>query len=97
MEALVYQAATNLDRQINIINGDDGGSITQISNFASGKNIVLAPHDFYLESSTGDLYSYRNEQAEWSTKANIGLHSSTAASSYSTIGKFILKGNKDRD
>jgi len=35
METLVFQSATNFDRSINIINGDEGGKITEMPMYST--------------------------------------------------------------
>lgn len=60
METLVFQAATNFDRSITIINGDEGGKISEMRGFSS-RLTSLAQQDFFLDHTTGDLYTYRND------------------------------------
>ncbi|KAL4474419.1 hypothetical protein ABPG72_007818 [Tetrahymena utriculariae] len=90
METLVFQSATNFDRSVNIINGDEGGHLTDMPQFSSQFQ-HLSSMDFFLENTTGDLYQFSNDKQEWSTKINTGFHNTLAAQTYSTIGKFLVK------
>ena len=47
--------------------------------------------DYFLDSTTGDLYLYNKITDEWIPKANVGIHSRRDAAEYQSIGKYIIK------
>jgi len=47
--------------------------------------------DYFLDSATGDLYTYSKNTDEWIPKANVGLHYRRDAMEYQSIGRFVVK------
>lgn len=87
MQALVFLCATNFEKPISIVNGPDGSLIDSIYQQAPSN-----ANSFFLDSVTGDLYSYYASTGQWSPIGNAGLHSNRAAQGYNSIGKYMLKG-----
>lgn len=45
----------------------------------------------FLDSATGDFYTYRKDIEVWEPIGNTGLHYSKAAEMYSGVGNFVQK------
>ncbi|KAL4442225.1 hypothetical protein ABPG74_009243 [Tetrahymena malaccensis] len=91
MQALVFLSASNMEKNINIINGNgDGGKLSDIQTTSSNLKSIK-PSDYFLDNTTGDLYGFNYETNEWIPKGNCGLHSRRSAQEFQSLGKFILK------
>lgn len=91
MESLVFLCATNFDRNINVINGHNGGKLQDLCSFAKSQNQNFSINDYFLDNVTGDLYIFNTEKQEWVAKVNVGLHNHKAAQEFQTLGKYLLK------
>ncbi|EGR31050.1 hypothetical protein IMG5_118860 [Ichthyophthirius multifiliis] len=91
MQALIFLCASNIEKNIQIVNGgDNGGKLSEIHIMNKDlKNIQ--PNDYYLDNTTGDLYGFNYETNEWIPKGNCGLHYRRSAQEFQSIGKFIVK------
>lgn len=87
--ALVYLSASNIEYNIRIINGNNGGRLPEIKKLQ--KHCVIKQNDYFLDNTSGDLYSFNYESSEWMPKTNVGLHYRKAAQEFQSIGKYILK------
>ena len=87
MQALVYLCASNFEKEIRVLNGDNGCDLSSNST-----------DDFYLEhpkstdllidNITGDYYNFDIEVNKWMPTGNVGLHSRLEAEKK---GKYMIK------
>lgn len=64
-QALIFLCASNIQRNITILNGNgDGGKIADLPNFHIKLGEFNNNH-FYLDNTTGDLYLFSYETCEW--------------------------------
>ncbi|CAD8071905.1 unnamed protein product [Paramecium sonneborni] len=90
-QALAYLCASNIQNYINITNGCGEGC--KLVDFPKYTNQALknGSDDFFLDSTTGDLYYYSKQTDEWIPKSNVGIHHRRDAMEYQSIGKFVVK------
>ncbi|CAD8065198.1 unnamed protein product [Paramecium sonneborni] len=90
-QALAYLCASNIQNYINITNGYGEGC--KLVDFPKYTNQALknGSDDFFLDSTTGDLYFYSKQTDEWIPKSNVGIHHRRDAMEYQSIGKFVVK------
>eukprot|EP01017_Pseudomicrothorax_dubius_P028856 TRINITY_DN3459_c0_g3_i2.p1 TRINITY_DN3459_c0_g3~~TRINITY_DN3459_c0_g3_i2.p1 ORF type:complete len:607 (-),score=80.43 TRINITY_DN3459_c0_g3_i2:39-1859(-) len=92
MQFLVFLAATNLERNVHVINGKGRGSkMGQEDVHLSKKLVELQSTDFFLDNVTGDLYNYNYDTDEWIPRANAGIHYRKAAETFNSLGRFVIK------
>ncbi|KAL4441119.1 hypothetical protein ABPG74_002069 [Tetrahymena malaccensis] len=91
MQAVVFLCASNLESNIEVINGQgNGGKLSDMHNLPIRLQDVKHYH-YFLENTTGDLYGFNYESNEWVPKGNCGLHFRRSAQEFQSIGKYILK------
>ncbi|KRX04502.1 hypothetical protein PPERSA_04317 [Pseudocohnilembus persalinus] len=88
---LVYLYASNIERQIKIINGDGNGGKLSEMNDLQNKLYYIQPDEYFLDNTTGDLYGYSNQSDEWIPKGNVGIHNRKNAQEFQSFGKFVIK------
>ncbi|CAD8153800.1 unnamed protein product [Paramecium pentaurelia] len=90
-QALAYLCASNISTHINITNGNGEGS--KLVDFPKYTLQALknSHDDYFLDTTTGDLYTYNKVTDEWIPKCNIGIHHRRDAMEYQSIGKYIVK------
>ncbi|CAD8173936.1 unnamed protein product [Paramecium octaurelia] len=90
-QALAYLCASNISTHINITNGNGEGS--KLVDFPKYTIEALknAHDDYFLDTTTGDLYTYNKVTDEWMPKCNIGIHHRRDAMEYQSIGKYVVK------
>jgi len=90
MQALVFLSATNVERNVRVINGrGKGGKVADIMNISQSFE-SLKHEDLYLDNVTGDLYGYNHETSEWVPKMNAGIHFIQAAQGHDSLGKYVM-------
>ncbi|CAD8051399.1 unnamed protein product [Paramecium primaurelia] len=90
-QALAYLCATNIQNYINITNGyGEGCKLVDFPKFTN-QALKNGSDDFFLDSTTGDLYFYSKQTDEWMPKSNVGIHHRRDAMEYQSIGKFVVK------
>ncbi|CAD8065941.1 unnamed protein product [Paramecium sonneborni] len=90
-QALAYLCASNISTHINITNGNGEGS--KLVDFPKYTLQALknSHDDYFLDTTTGDLYTYNKVTDEWMPKCNIGIHHRRDAMEYQSIGKYVVK------
>ena len=74
---LVYFCATGLTDVYVVNNHEKGGSIKNL-NSLEPKNFSKKKENIFLDSLTGDHFSYNYEMKKWLPTGNVGLHDSRA-------------------
>ncbi|CAD8124286.1 unnamed protein product [Paramecium sonneborni] len=90
-QAIAYLCSTNFSVHANITNNHgDGCKLVDFPKYTlqAFKN---GPNEYFLDSTTGDLYFYSKVTDEWLPKANTGLHNRRDAMEYQSIGRFVVK------
>ncbi|CAD8203085.1 unnamed protein product [Paramecium pentaurelia] len=90
MQGLVFLIASNVECQISVINGLNGGQLGDLSKIKKDLTDIKQT-DFFLDNVTGDLYGFNYDTGEWVSKGNAGIHFRKAAEEFKTIGKYIMK------
>lgn len=54
-------------------------------------NDELIQGKYFIEKSTGDIYTYHSDTKQWHPKANAGIHNNKAAQEFQKLGKYVLK------
>ncbi|CAD8110500.1 unnamed protein product [Paramecium sonneborni] len=90
MQGLVFLIASNVECQISVINGLNGGQLGDLSKIKKDLTDIKQT-DFFLDNVTGDLYGFNYDTGEWISKGNAGIHFRKAAEEFKTIGKYIMK------
>ena len=85
MAQLVYYCATR-GRSLQVINGHEkGGALNQIVEVLGGDTDKLGQLDpvnhVFLDSLSGDYYTYNKDNQEWRPEGNTGLHYARAEAS----------------
>ncbi|CAD8174182.1 unnamed protein product [Paramecium pentaurelia] len=90
-QALAYLCASNISTHINITNGNGEGS--KLVDFPKYTLQALknSHDDYFLDTTTGDLYTYNKVTDEWMPKCNIGIHHRRDAMEFQSIGKYVVK------
>ncbi|CAK79628.1 unnamed protein product (macronuclear) [Paramecium tetraurelia] len=90
-QALAYLCASNISTHIKITNGNGEGS--KLVDFPKYTIQALknTHDDYFLDTTTGDLYTYNKVTDEWMPKCNIGIHHRRDAMEYQSIGKYVVK------
>ena len=86
MQALIYLCATNFEKEIRVLNGDNGTDLS-----SSNEDFYLEhpkSTDFLIDNVTGDYYNFDIEVNKWMPAGNIGLHSRLEAEKK---GKYMIK------
>jgi len=92
MQALVYLTATNLEANINVINGRGRGSKLEAIHDLGMELNSIKHDDYFLDRVTGDLYSFNYETEEWIPKINVGIHHKRDANDpNNALGKYVMK------
>ena len=79
------------------MNGSGKGTNLGVESVIIDKKLVeLTNNDYFLDSVTGDLYSYNYETNEWIPRANVGLHCRKDAEGFNSLGKYVVSGKKYR-
>jgi hypothetical protein len=71
-------------KNVSVINGlEKGGSMKNIKKFIKPEMLEVLTQGYhcYMDSLTGDMFSYNKEKCEWFPMGNTGLHDSRAESS----------------
>jgi hypothetical protein len=90
-QALAFLCASNLTTNIRITNNLGNGC--KLSDFSKYVKHASKTHsdEYFLDSTTGDIYTYSYETDEWIPKFNAGIHNRRDAMEYQSIGKYIVK------
>lgn len=48
-------------------------------------------NDYFLDSTTGDLYAYSKITDEWIPRVNVGIHCRRDAMEFQSIGRYVVK------
>ena len=90
-QALALLCASNLTINIRVTNNlGHGCKLIDFRKYtkSTSKN---ANDEYFLDSTTGDIYTYSYESDEWIPKFNAGIHNRRDAMEYQSIGKYIVK------
>lgn len=80
-QALAFLCASNLTMNIRITNNLGNGC--KLSDFPKYvKQLSKASDEYFLDSTTGDIYTYSYESDEWIPKFNAGIHNRRDAMEY---------------
>ena len=75
-----------------MINGGEKGSpLAEIQKIPPEALDGLKRTDVFLDSATGDLYSYSKDIEQWNPIGNTGLHNARTADTYGTVSDYIKK------
>ncbi|CAK87623.1 unnamed protein product (macronuclear) [Paramecium tetraurelia] len=90
-QAIAYLCSTNFSLHASITNNHgEGCKLVDFPKYTL-QALKNGPNEYFLDSTTGDLYLYSKVTDEWLPKANIGLHNRRDAMEYQSIGKYIVK------
>lgn len=87
MQALIYLCASNFDKEIRVLNGDNGCDLSS-SNMDEFHLEHPKSTDLLIDNITGDYHNFDIETKKWMPAGNVGLHSRLEAEKK---GKYMIK------